>query len=58
MKKAKMSGENEWEVSYLDLLFNLSLQLINLLGESLFPSGQLRNKGFLLLKLTAKFTWW
>lgn len=43
-------------VSYLNLFFNLSLQLLNLLSEGLFASGQLGNKGFLLLNLTAELT--
>lgn len=43
--------------SYLNLLFNLPLQLLNLLCEGLFASGQLRDKSFFLLNLTAKLTW-
>ena len=41
---------------YLDLLLNQSLQLLHLLGEGLFASGQLRHQGFLLLQLATKLT--
>lgn len=43
--------------SYLNLLFNLPLQLLDLLCEGLLASGQLRDESFLLLNLTAKLTW-
>ena len=43
-------------VPYLDLLFNVSLQLLDLLDEGLLASGELRDQSFLLLKLTSKLT--
>ena len=43
-------------VSYLNLLFNLSFQLLNLLCECLFGSGQLGDKSFFLFNLTAELT--
>ena len=44
------------KISYLNLLFNLSLQLVNLLCEGLFASGQLGDKSFFLFNLTAELT--
>ena len=41
---------------YLNLLFNMPLKLLDLLSESLFASGELRNQSLLLLQLTAKLT--
>ena len=41
----------------LNLLLNVSLQLLDLLDEGLLASGELRDQSFLLLKLTSKLTW-
>ena len=43
-------------MAYLNLLLNMSLQLLQLLREGLLASGQLGHKGFFLLKLTTKLT--
>lgn len=43
-------------MSYLDLLLNLPLQLLNLLNEGLFASSQLRDEGLFLLNLAAELT--
>ena len=43
-------------MAYLNLLLNMSLQLLQLLCEGLLASGQLGHKGFFLLKLTTKLT--
>ena len=49
-------NNKETAVPYLNLLFNVSLQLLNLLGEGLLASGELRDESFFLFKLTTKLT--
>ena len=47
----------ETPVPYLNLLFNVSLQLLNLLDEGLLASGELRDESFFLFKLTTKLAY-
>ena len=48
---------NCFEKAYLNLLLNMSLQLLQLLCEGLLASGQLGHKGVFLLKLTTKLSY-